>query len=228
MNLQDLARITDGKSRRSSSWDRTGGNIDCLTDLAPGRGATLLNTAGPGKVTHLWITVMEYANHPTVFRDMVLRMYWDGSPVPSVEVPLGDFFGLGHALPPPFYARLNYQIMATPIMVGVNERSLNCYFPMPFHSSARIELYNNGRRSLKQLYFHVDYELGEQPAACGLFHAVFRQEKEVRSQPVDQPGRQRQLRAAGDGRAGPLRRLLLLRGQRSERLVGRGRRHDLH
>ena len=183
MNLQDLARITGGRSRRSSSWDRTGGNVDCLTDLAPGESATLLDTAGPGKVTHVWATVMEYASHPTVFRDMVLRMYWDDSPVPSVEVPLGDFFGLGHALPPPFYARLNYQILAAPITLGVNERSLNCYFPMPFHQSARLELYNNGLRSLKQLYFHVDYELGEQPADCGLFHAVFRQEKEVRSQP---------------------------------------------
>jgi len=182
MNLQDLALIKENRSHRSSSWDRTGGNIDCMTDLAPGSSQVLLDTEGPGKITHIWATVMEYAGHPTVFRDMVLRMYWDGASVPSVEVPLGDFFGLGHGLPPPFYAKLNYQVVATPITVGVNERSMNCYFPMPFHRSARIELYNNGRRTLKQLYFHVDYELGEQPADCGLFHALFRQERDVRSQ----------------------------------------------
>ncbi len=150
--------------------------------------------------------MLEYANHPTVFRDMVLRAHWDESPVPSIEVPLGDFFGLGHALPPPFYARLNYQITATPITLGVNERSLNCYFPMPFHRSARIRLHNNGRRSLKQLYFHVDYELGKQPADCGHFHAVFRQENEVRSHEwINLDGRDNDVIRETEGAAGGAR-----------------------
>jgi len=184
MNMENLALIQDSTSHRSSSWDRTGGNIDCITDVAPGSSQTLLDTQGSGKVTHIWITVMEYANHPTVFRDMVLRMYWDDSLTPSVEVPLGDFFGLGHALPPPFYEKLKYQVTAAPITVGVNERSMNCYFPMPFHRSARIELHNNGLRTLRQVYYHVDYELGEQPANCGLFHAVFHQDKDLHSQDI--------------------------------------------
>lgn len=180
--LQQLAQITNAVSRRSSSWDRTGGNVDCLTDLAPGDTALLLDTSGPGKVTHIWITVMEYEGHETVFRDMVLRMYWDGRDAPSVEVPLGDFFGLGHGLPPRFYASRKFELTADPIVVGANERAMNCYFPMPFSSFARIELYNNGDRSLKQLYFHVDYELGDQPPGAGYFQAEFRQERELHSQ----------------------------------------------
>lgn len=177
MSLNELALITNAQSRRSSSWDRTGGNVDCLPDLAPGQTATLLDTAGPGKVTHMWITLMEYTAHPSVLRDMILRIYWENSPIPSVEVPLGDFFGLGHALPPQFYMDRKYTVTAAALTVGINERSMNCYFPMPFHRHARIEIFNNGDRTLKLLYFHVDYELAPQPAAAGLFHALFRQQE---------------------------------------------------
>jgi hypothetical protein len=182
MSLQDVARITDAVSQRSSSWDRTGGNIDCLTDLAPGKSAVLLETDGPGRVAHIWLTYFEYPGHATVLRDLVLRMTWEHAEVPAVEVPLGDFFGLGHALPPPLYWKRKFTLQAEPLTVGFNERSCNCYWPLPFRRHARIEVYNNGERSLRQLYFHVDYELGPQPADAGLFHAVFRQEQELGSQ----------------------------------------------
>jgi hypothetical protein len=182
MSLRDVARITDAVSQRSSSWDRTGGNIDCVTDLAPGKSAVLLETDGPGRVTHIWLTYMEYPGHATALRDLVLRMTWEGADVPAVEVPLGDFFGLGHALPPVLYWKRHYTLKAEPITVGLNERSCNCYWPLPFRRHARIEVFNNGERSLRQLYFHVDYELGPQPEDVGLFHAVFRQEKDLGSQ----------------------------------------------
>jgi len=182
MGLADLVRITDGESQRSSSWDRTGGNVDCLTDIAPGQSAVLLETDGPGRITHIWMTYFEYPGHATVLRDMVLRMTWDNAEVPSVEVPLGDSFGLGHALPPPLYWKRRFALKAEPITVGFNERSLNSYWPMPFHRQARVEIFNNGQRSLRQLYFHVDYELGPQPSDAGLFHAVFRQEAQLPSQ----------------------------------------------
>ncbi|MCK6486910.1 MAG: DUF2961 domain-containing protein [Planctomycetes bacterium] len=183
MDLAHLARITSARSRRSSSWDRTGGNNDNISDLAPGATQVLLDTGGPGRVTHLWLTYFEYPGHTTALRDLVLRMYWEGSAVPSVEVPLGDFFGLGHALPPYLYYKRDFHLTAAPITVGSNERSFNCYWPMPFRRHARIELCNNGERSLRSLYFHVDHELGPQDPDLGLFHAVFRQERELASQP---------------------------------------------
>ena len=175
MDMKDYALIKDASAQRSSSWDRTGGNIDALHDIGPGDTAVLLDTAGPGKVTHIWITMMEHAGHETHLRDMVIRMYWDGSSVPSVDVPLGDFFGLGHALTAQFYERRKFTINSAPTTIGINERAMNCYWPMPFHKSARIEVYNNGDASLRLFYFHVDYELGPQPENVGLFHANFRQ-----------------------------------------------------
>jgi hypothetical protein len=95
---------------------------------------------------------------------------------------LGDFFGLGHALPPPFYERRKYTVVSTPVTVGVNERAMNCYWPMPFHRAARIELFNAGEHTIKQFYYHIDFELGPQPPESALFHAEFRQEKNLAGQ----------------------------------------------
>jgi hypothetical protein len=175
MSIEHYALIRDASTRRSSSWDRTGGNSDCVTDIAPAQSLVLLDTEGPGKITHIWMTMMEMPGHETHHRDMVIRMYWEGSDVPSVEVPVGDFFGLGHALTPQFYERRKFTLCSAPVTVGINERAMNCYWPMPFHKSARIEIYNNGNISMRVFYYHVDYELGPQPDNSGLFHAVFRQ-----------------------------------------------------
>jgi hypothetical protein len=186
MALEDCFLIRDATSHRASSYDRTGGNLDFITDLAPGEAALLLDTPGPGKITHLWMTLAESPVHDTVLRDLVLRIYWEGVPVPGVEVPLGDFFGLGHALPGPFYQRRKFEVVSAPVAVGQNEKALNCYWPMPFQRAARVEIYNNGPVTLRLLYYHVDYELGPQPENAGLFHAVFRQSKDHAGQMDDE------------------------------------------
>jgi hypothetical protein len=185
MSLEDCFLIRDATTHRASSYDRTGGNLDFITDLAPGEAAVLLDTPGPGKITHLWMTLAESPVHDTVLRDLVLRIYWEGAAIPSVEVPLGDFFGLGHGLPGQFYQRRKFQVVSAPVAVGQNEKALNCYWPMPFRRAARVEIYNNGPVTLRLLYYHVDYELGPQPENAGLFHAVFRQSKDHAGQMDD-------------------------------------------
>ena len=89
-----LARLRDYKSRRSSSWDRNGGNGDSVP-VEPGQTATLLDLSGAGVVTHLWFTINS-RDHMHL-KNLVLRAWWDGESSPSVEVPIGDFFGLGLA-----------------------------------------------------------------------------------------------------------------------------------
>ena len=102
-SLRDLPRLRNSRRRRASSWDRTGGNEDRLT-IAPGQTSTLAEISGAGCVNHIWITAanekMERtpdALEPDFLRKVLLRMYWDGEEEPSVNVPLGDFFGTGHA-----------------------------------------------------------------------------------------------------------------------------------
>ena len=87
-----LTRPHDYAQKRVSSYDRTGGNAD-FRPLAPGATIDLLDVAGPGIITHIWITIAS----PEQFhlKKLVLRMYWDREDTPSVEAPIGDFFGLG-------------------------------------------------------------------------------------------------------------------------------------
>jgi len=174
MGLDELATVVDRTSHRASSYDRTGGNIDIISSFAPRATEVLLDTEGPGKITHMWLTFTSFPGNQTALRDLVIRMYWEHSSVPSVEVPLGDFFALGH--------NKYYQVQSIPVAVGDNRRALNCYWPMPFYKHARIELYNNGRRSIRRIYYNIDYELGSIPARQGLFHAEYRRDKELRGQ----------------------------------------------
>ena len=95
-DLDNLATVNDRTSHRASSHDRTGGNIDNIMSFAPGTTHVLLDTDGPGQINHMWLTVSGFPGHSTALRDLVLRIYWEDSPVPSVEAPLGDFFALGH------------------------------------------------------------------------------------------------------------------------------------
>jgi len=78
--------------KRTSSYDRTGGNDD-FRKIAPGKTLTLLDDSGPGIVTHIWMTIASSEKYH--LKKLVLRMYWDDEASPSVEAPIGDFFGLG-------------------------------------------------------------------------------------------------------------------------------------
>ena len=53
----------------------------------------------PGCITHIWMTGAPLINRfqtEHLPRKMVIRMFWDNEDSPSVEVPVGDFFGIGH------------------------------------------------------------------------------------------------------------------------------------
>ncbi len=89
--LPDYVRGQDYKSLKQSSYDRTGGNAD-RWPIQPGATQELFNAEGPGVISHIWFTISaQSANH---LKELVLRIYWDGNARPSVETPIGDFFGL--------------------------------------------------------------------------------------------------------------------------------------
>ena len=84
--LANIARIVDARSKRISSYDRTGGNDD-FTGIGPGGTLTLAEMKGAGIVKHIWVTIS--TKDPLFRRNLVLRMYWDGQDHPSVEAPIG-------------------------------------------------------------------------------------------------------------------------------------------
>ncbi|MCW4014164.1 MAG: DUF2961 domain-containing protein, partial [Candidatus Bathyarchaeota archaeon] len=93
--LEGVAKLRDHKRKRFSSYDRTGGNKDYITVKA-GETDTLAEMKDAGCVKHIWVTIR--TDEEWYLRKLVLRMYWDGEKDPSVEVPIGDFFGIGHGI----------------------------------------------------------------------------------------------------------------------------------
>src|SRR4249919_111558 len=89
--LPPYARALAYKSLKQSSFDTTGGNGD-RWPIAAGASKEVFNATGPGVITHIWFTIAaRSADH---LKEIVLRAYWDGNAKPSVEAPVGDFFGL--------------------------------------------------------------------------------------------------------------------------------------
>ena len=158
------ARLRSYKTRRSSSWDRTGGNADAVP-VEPGQSATVLEVQGAGVVTHLWFTIS--SSDPMHLKNLVLRAWWDGEATPSVEVPIGDFFGLGLG------EYFTYQSELTAV---ASIKALNAYFQMPFAHAARITVTNEGTVPTDSLYFAIDYvTFPALPSDVGRFHAQYRQ-----------------------------------------------------
>jgi hypothetical protein len=163
----DLARLGQGiKTRRVSSYDVTGGNNDRIEKIAPGEKRVIFDVKGAGTIVHIWVTIAPPP--PDLSRhDIILRMYWDGETKPSVEAPIGDFFGQGWDE--------SYPFSVLPLAAGpVEGRAMVSYFPMPFANGARIEIENDAAKPIDAFYYYVDYqELPSLPKDLGRFHAWY-------------------------------------------------------
>src|ERR1700757_1724342 len=163
--LSSLPQAKDYVQHRSSSYDRGGGNADARA-IAPGEILTLLDETGHGLITHVWVTIA--SDDPNHLKALVLRMYWDGESTPSVEAPIGDFFGLGLG---------DYHLFQSiPLQVG-SDKALNCFFPMPFQKHARVTVTNEGAIKTDAFYFNIDYRTYNKPLSVDelYFHAQYRQ-----------------------------------------------------
>lgn len=164
--LTDITRITNAKTRRCSSFAVDGRNGDAWF-IQPGETRVLADIKGPGVIRHIWMT------QPDGYRECLIRITWDNADKPSVLVPLGDFFCLGHGIVNSF------QSLFFTASTHHNNRfnqgcALNCYAPMPFKERALIELINEGDRGHCQ-YFYVDHESVDSiPEDTAYFHAEFR------------------------------------------------------
>ncbi|MCX7934186.1 MAG: DUF2961 domain-containing protein [Planctomycetota bacterium] len=155
--------------RLGQRWD---GPNSCARDL--GRGwkvrpcitlpketvTAIMDVPGPGVIQHIWITVDQQR-----YRDLILRMYWDGEKEPSVEAPVGDFFCNGW--------KTRHNILALPINVNPSG-AFNCFFPMPFRKHARITVENRAPVDQGGFFYAITYALGPVAESEAYFHARFR------------------------------------------------------
>lgn len=170
MDTKKIAFLKHAHTGRASSWDINGRNAD-KWKIQPGETRVLADIKGPGCITHIWMT--QFNN----YRECLLKITWDNAEKPSVLVPLGDFFGLGHNMVN------SYQSALFSASTETNNQfnqgcALNCYAPMPFRERAVVELVNESSEVHGQ-YFYVDYETYDtldEIDGYGYFHAEFHRE----------------------------------------------------
>ncbi|MCQ6557163.1 glycoside hydrolase family 172 protein [Paenibacillus mendelii] len=157
----------DLSTKRISSFDRKGGFHDSIR-IEAGETRGIAEIEHAGIIKHIWITMN--SEDPMIRRNAVIRMYWDGEANPSVEAPIGDFFGQGWG------EKYNYSSL--PMAAAPQDgQALNCYFPMPFGNGARITIQNESDQPIMMFFFYVDYEV--HPAIgleAGRFHAYWNRE----------------------------------------------------
>ena len=146
------------------------GNIQENADawhIQAGETRTIAVLKGPGKITHIWMIANSMdIRYP---RAVVLRFYWDGAEAPSVETPIGDFFGVGNGM--------RADVNSLPVEVSSYGRGYNCYWEMPFRSEARITVTNESPTDRASLFFQIDWrKLPAAPADMMYFHARYHQE----------------------------------------------------
>ena len=177
--LDVLPRITNDQTHRMTH----------VTSLAPGEVLRIPELTGPGVIRHMWVTAREGGER--LYKDLVLRIWWDGEANPSVEVPLGDFFGVGWGEERPLRTLPIEMIPA----ILPNHAALNSWWPMPFQS-ARIELEHQGSETVGLFFWIINWERVESlPEDWGRFHAHWHREN-----PVPRGGPYTVLETHGTGR----------------------------
>ena len=188
--MGSLAHPQNGRSMRATSTFREGadGNYDPnappKSDLEeksnrdnfrvqPGQTHVIMDVEGPGVITHMWITFLGPEPHPWAkdgsanHQEMLLRIYYDGNERPGVEAPLGDFFG-------GCFGKRS-EVISMPVIAQGGD-SYNCFWHMPFHKSARVEIVNESDKPISLLYYNVDWiKKDSLPEDTPYFYAQYRQ-----------------------------------------------------
>ncbi|QIL76897.1 glycoside hydrolase family 172 protein [Hymenobacter sp. HDW8] len=151
---------TEGTGKNASRDLGQGWKVSPSVIIKAGQTITVAEINGSGAIQHIWMT-------PTgLWRFAILRMYWDEEKEPSVEVPVGDFFGQGWGQ----VAMLN----SIPVVVNPGS-SFNSYWLMPFRKKCRITMENIDEKDMV-LYYQIDYTLTDVPNDAAYFHAQFRRQ----------------------------------------------------
>jgi len=163
-------RETEGTGAIAARELGQGWKVSPSVNIAGQATITLADIDGPGVIQHIWLTV-----HPTAWRRLIFRCFWDDEPTPSVETPLGDFFANG------WCERCNIASLA----IAVNPAGgFNSYWEMPFRKRARITVENLSPEPVNGFYYQITYALTEIPETSAYFHAQWRRSNPLPYQTV--------------------------------------------
>ncbi|SFT16145.1 glycoside hydrolase family 172 protein [Paenibacillus sp. BC26] len=136
----------------------------CIEGFRKGQTIELVNCDGPGMIRHIWITLPP--GNIDHMRNVIIRMYWDDQTHPSVEAPIGDFFGVAHG---------RQKVMLSDCVTMQSGKGLNCWIPMPFKEKAIVTIENDSGSDVSHLFYQFDVTRGDElDESTGYFHAQFR------------------------------------------------------
>ncbi len=165
--ISGLAHLTPGRTAAQNAlWIENALSARFNTS----RRVVVADVKGPAVITMIHFAMPQTLK---LNRDVLLKAYWDGETSPSIDCPLVDFF----CDPAGLREEVNTALVN-------KRRGFNAYFPMPFRSSARIELvYDGSLEPGEELwknmpcYSYVMYRTARTiPDDVGCFHAHWRQE----------------------------------------------------
>ncbi len=147
------------------------------TVVAPGARADLFSATGSGTVTEWAINVApadpaawSRIDQEFLLQDTILRVYYDGSDRPAIDVPLGGFFA--NAWRKRAYGGWWFTS---------SEDGYTCRLPMPFASGLRVEIENGADQPI-----NVNFAATQRPGRAandGYLHAEYRRSGPANGQP---------------------------------------------
>lgn len=174
--------------------DRSGTDIAPRQDTPEGRELGVQERSGVAKLAAGDSTVLALlSGHPAMVRALEfsvprdralefgrcrIRVTWDDREHPSIDAPVGLFFGTGT-----LYNRgdKEHLVKAFPMNVRFDDERVHlaCYFPMPFFRSAKFELINTATMDGDEDLSDIRWSIRTHPYADPLnhvayFHATYR------------------------------------------------------
>ncbi len=167
-SLDNLIYAKEFQALRESSSNKDLYKNGDAVSIDPGETIVLGELQGPGIINHIWTTIASV--DPFHGRSLVIRMYWDDSDKPSVETPIGDFFGVGHGALESFES--------VPVSTSSYGRARNCFWKMPFQKSAKVTITNESKKyRTDSFYYYLDWQKHDSlPENILYFHAKYDQQ----------------------------------------------------
>ena len=148
---------TENRGAKGHAWEHF--NI--------GEEKALCDFEGCGVIRRIWITLNERCEE--VLQNVIIKMFWDDSDVPQVNVPLGDFFCMSTG---------KMKSFENHFFSTAEGRSFGCTIPMPFKKSCRIVLCNYSDKYINNLFYDINLTLEDISDEDMYFYAEFRDIKQ--------------------------------------------------
>jgi D-arabinan exo alpha-(1,3)/(1,5)-arabinofuranosidase (non-reducing end) len=163
----DVVELLTRTNLAPDSLERSNGKVA----LAAGKSVEIATVSGPSCIRQLVLRIPK-----SVAVDLAsarLRITWDGRGEPSIDAPIGLFFGGGNLFNRDDRKDL---VKSFPLVVQQAGKSVSlvCFFPMPYFRSAKIELIG-GERDIAEIQWYLAREpLKDPPNHVAYLHATYR------------------------------------------------------